>query len=161
VTGPEIRRLITEIQAELSELAKVKAVLDEANTKLAKRTPDFLELSGIALNLHAFYNGIENLFRRVALELGEGLPTGSDWHLQLLRNMALEIPQVRPKVIAPETRSKLDEYLRFRHLVRHTYGHELDWVRIRGLLDNLSAAYADFVRDVGEFLRFLEAMAEE
>jgi hypothetical protein len=160
MTGPEIRRLITEIQAELSELAKVKAVLDEANAQFAERIPDFLELSGIALNLHAFYNGIENLFRRIALELGEGVPTGSDWPLRLLRNMALEIPQVRPRVITPETHSKLDDYLRFRHLVRYTYGHELDWVRIRSLMDNLGATYADFVRDVGEFLRFLEAMAE-
>lgn len=160
MTGPEIRRLITEIQAELSELAKVKAVLDEADAQFVERTPDFLELSGIALNLRAFYNGIENLFRRVALELGEGLPTGSGWHSQLLRNMALEIPRVRPGVITQETHSKLDEYLRFRHLVRYTYGHELDWGRIRGLLDDLGIAYADFVRDVGEFVRFLEAMAE-
>ncbi len=161
MTGSEIRRLTIEIQSELSELAKVKAVLDEADAQCAERTPDFLELSGIALNLHAFYNGAENLFRRVALELGEGLPTGGGWHSQLLRNMALEIPQLRPRVITQETRSKLDEYLRFRHLVRHAYGHELDWGRIRGLLDNLGAAYADFVEDVGEFLHFLEAMAEE
>lgn len=161
MTGQEIRRLITEIQAELSELARVKAVLDEAGAQFADRTPDFLELSGIALNLHAFYNGIENLLRRVALELGEGVPTGSGWHSQLLRTMSLEIPQVRPRVITQETRGKLDEYLRFRHLVRHTYGHELDWGRIRSLLDNLGTAYADFVRDVGEFLNFLEAMAEE
>lgn len=160
MTGLEIRRLITEIQAELSELAKVKAVLDEADAQFANRTPDFLELSGIALSLHDFYNGIENLFRRIALELGEGVPTGSGWHSQLLKNMALDIPQVRPRVITQETRSKLDEYLRFRHLVRHTYSHELDWKRIRGLLDNLGTVYAEFVSDVEEFLRFLEAMAE-
>ena len=32
---------------------------------------------------------------------------------------------------------------------------------VEARLDNLGAAYADFVRDVGEFLRFLEVMAEE
>ena len=52
MTGSEIRRLTTEIQADLSELGKIKAVLDEADAQCAERTPDFLELSGIALNLH-------------------------------------------------------------------------------------------------------------
>ena len=156
----EFRRLIVEIQDELSELAKVKAVLDEAQARFAERIPNPLELSGIALNLHDFYNGIENLFRRVALGLGEGLPTGSDWHSRLLKNMALQIPQVRPRVIAEGTQRKLEEFLRFRHLVRHAYGHDLKWGEVRDRLSSFGSAYTDLVEEVEEFLGFLEAMAE-
>ena len=156
----EIRRLIIEIQDELSELAKGKAVLDEAQAQFAERIPNPLELSGIALHLHDFYNGVENLFRRVALGLGEGLPTGSDWHSRLLKNMALPIPQVRPRVIAEETQRELEEFVRFRHLVRHTYGHDLKWGEVRDRLNSLGSAYAHFVENVEEFLSFLEAMAE-
>lgn len=156
----EIRRLIIEIRDELSALAKVKAVLDEAQAQFAKRPPNPLEMGGIALNLHDFYNGVENLLRRVALGLGEGLPIGSDWHSRLLKNMALPIPQVRPKVIAEETQKELEEFLRFRHLVRHTYGHDLKWAEVRNRLNSLGPVYKDFVEDIEEFLSFLEAMTE-
>lgn len=156
----KVRRLITELRDELAELAKVKAILDEAQAQFAERTPNPLELSGIALNLHDFYNGVENLFRRVALGLGEGLPIGSDWHSRLLRNMALQIPQVRPRVITEETQRKLEEFLRFRHLVRHTYGHDLKWAEVRNRLNSLGPAYTDFIEDAEGFLSFLEAMAE-
>lgn len=160
MTELEIRRLITEIRDELSALAKVKALLEEAHARFAACTPEPLALGGIALTLHTFYNGVENLFRRIALELGEGLPGGEDWHSQLLRNMALEIPRVRPRVISEETRDRLEEFLRFRHLVCHTYGHELQWQRIRDLLDSFAPAYTGFVKDTEEFLHFLEAIAE-
>ncbi|MDH7486698.1 MAG: hypothetical protein QHJ81_10540 [Anaerolineae bacterium] len=161
MTELEIRRLISEIRDELSALAKVRALLEEAHKRFAEHAPGSLELGGIALHLHAFYNGVENIFRRVALELGEGLPGGEDWHSQLLRNMAMEIPRVRPRVISEETRDRLEEFLRFRHVVRHAYGHELKWRWLQELLDGFGPAYTGFVEDSEEFLRFLEVMAEE
>ena len=74
--------------------------------------------------------------------------------------MALEIPQLRPRVISEETLDRLEEFLRFRHLVRHAYGHELRWHRMQDLLSSFGPAYTELVRDVEEFLRFLEAMAD-
>jgi len=112
------------------------------------------------LSLHAFYSGIENLFRRVAQEMGEGLPRGNSWHSQLLRNMALEIPQVRPRVIREETRDRLEEFLRFRHVVRHAYGYELKWRRMWDLLDSSDPAYTEFVKGAEKFLCFLDDLAE-
>lgn len=160
MTELEIRRLVSEIQDELLALAKIKDLLDNAYARFIDHPPEPLELGGIALNLHAFYNGVENIFRRVALDLGEGLPGGEEWHSQLLKNMALEIPRLRPRLIRPETRDRLEEFLRFRHVVRHTYGHELKWQLIQDLLARFSPAYMAFVADSERFLQFLETMAE-
>jgi len=124
MTELEVHRLISEVRDELSSLAKVKALLEEAHAQFAERAPGPLEVRGIALSLHAFYSGIETLFQRVAQEMGKGLPRGHGWHSQLLRNMALEIHQVRPRVIKEETRHRLDEFLRFWPMVRHAHGHE-------------------------------------
>ena len=107
-----------------------------------------------------FYSGIENLFRRVAQEIGEGLPLGDSWHSQLLRNMALEIPQVQPKMIKKETRDRPEEFLRFQHVVRHAYGHELKRRRMRDLLDSFDPAHTNFVKDAEVFLCFLDDLAE-
>jgi hypothetical protein len=32
--------------------------------------------------LHEFYNGLERIFERIAIGLGEGLPRGARWHRQ-------------------------------------------------------------------------------
>jgi hypothetical protein len=139
----------------------VKNTLDVARADFAHLRPTLLEQGGVALNLHAFYNGVENILRRVALELGEGLPGGDDWHARLLRNMTLDIPGLRPPLIGTETRNALEELLRFRHVVRHAYGHDLDWIRVEDLLNRSSNAYDLFVADTMQFVRFLEEMATD
>ncbi len=161
MTRTETRRLLVEIRDELAELSHLKETLDAARSDFARHTPDTLEQGGIALALHDFYNGVENVFRRIALELGEGVPGGDDWHVRLLRNMALQLPDVRPPVIQAETRLALEEFLRFRHIVRHTYGHGLEWERVSALLDRFEDTYAAFIADVKGFIVFLEAMAAE
>ena len=69
--------------------------------------------------------------------------------------MAQAVPDVRPEVISPETAAALDEFRKFRHLVRNVYTAHLDPKKMRGLLIALPslwerlkvelAAFADFV----------------
>jgi len=63
-------------------------------------------------------------------------------------------------VIKEETRDRLEEFLRFRHVVRHAYDHELKWQRMRDLLDSFDPAYTEFVKDAEKFLCFLDDLAE-
>ena len=49
---------------------------------------------------------------------------GKQWHRDLLIQMSLDISQTRPKIISQETVTNLDEYRRFRHVVRNVYGNE-------------------------------------
>jgi hypothetical protein len=42
--------------------------------KCAVTPPDRIEVSALGAMLQGFYNGVENIFKRVALELGEDLP---------------------------------------------------------------------------------------
>jgi hypothetical protein len=54
--------------------------------KCLKIKPDHIELSALAAMLHAFYTGIENILKRVSVELDGNPPTGEFWHRQLLDN---------------------------------------------------------------------------
>ena len=85
--------------------------------KCAASPPDRIELSALAAMLHGFYGGIENLFKRVAIELGEELPQGAGWHKALLASMTRPGPQ-RPAVITPTMAQALMGYLEFRHFFR-------------------------------------------
>jgi len=57
------------------------------------------------------------------------------WHLLLLEQMTKEVPGIGPAVIATETGTSLDEYHRFRHVVRNVYTHRLDPAKLGKLVN--------------------------
>ena len=57
--------------------------------------------------------GLEHLFEKIAALVDESIPTGSNWHQELLRQMNIEVPGVRPAVISAELRTALEEYRGF------------------------------------------------
>lgn len=161
MTRVQIERLAAEIENELAYLERIKAQVEEARARFGDIEPDSFGIQGVALGLHDFYNAGENIFKRIASELGEGLPQGGEWHAILLRNMTLRVPTLRPPVIRDATASMLDEFRRFRHRVRHAYGFTLRWSTLCGLLADFDEAYQSLVADVRQFVIFLKAMAEE
>jgi hypothetical protein len=78
-------------------------------------------LDSLVHNLENFYMGIEDIFKRIAIFTGEGIPEGPRWHSVLIKGMARDILGVRPHVLEQETKNLLDEYRKFRHLVRNIY----------------------------------------
>lgn len=126
----KLRGQIAVIQEELRELIEFhRELLDTCQT----REPAGIELSALAAFLHSLYSGIENLFRRIAIEVDGGLPEGGDWHRRLLRSMA-EPHAGRPTVISEELHNRLLAYLEFRHLFRNIYLFRLEWERMADLV---------------------------
>jgi hypothetical protein len=144
------------------ELAAFDSIVAEARTcldDLSAREPSYLELRGAGDIAHDYYNAIEHFFERVAVELNGGLPAGRDWHATLLARMARELPGVRPAVISSETRTRLDELLRFRHLFRHRYGFDLVWPKVRPLLETIRANSERLRGELSTFIRALTDLA--
>lgn len=104
-------------------------------------------VSGLALHLHSFYTGAERIFYDIARGFDDEVPTGSDWHRQLLEQMTVEIPQARPPVLFEQTRLELDEFRRFRHVVRSNYAYKLDPQRIVALAQKLPALFQHLTQD--------------
>ena len=152
-------RLAASLRDELARIERVVAEAAAAASRFAQDEPTRLELRGIGDVLHDFYTGAERVFEKIAPELNGGVPAGPAWHRELLQNMTVEIPGVRPRVIAPATARLLDEFLRFRHLFRSVYGFELEWVRLRPLLDRVPPGWKALRRDLETFVAFLEAAA--
>jgi hypothetical protein len=96
-------------------------------------------LNSVALNLHSFYNGLERVMELVALEIDGGTLGGEAWHAELLRQVAMEVPSVRPAMVSPDSSQQLDEYRKFRHRVRNTYATQLDPARMEYLIEDLPA----------------------
>lgn len=150
-----LRRIITEIQDERKKL--IDLFLEWEKHRFRDWT-DTILLRGKASIFHDFYCGAENIFRRIAPELNGGLPDGPAWHKRLLRNMSLQIPEVRPAVISAATLRLLDEFLDFRHKFRHIYGFDLDFQKLDNLERIYPEAHKKVTEDVDRFLSFLEGL---
>lgn len=65
--------------------------------------------------------------------------------------MSAALPSLRPVVIQPTTRQWLDEYRRFRHVVRNVYSFDLQPDRVLALAENLSHYFNIFKQDFDAF----------
>jgi hypothetical protein len=145
--------LIGRIRQQLIDL---ESSVKRAKTlmKKALSTGDDGYWDGVALNLHSFYTGAENIFKDIAKTIDGELPQGSDWHKKLLLQMACEIPETRKSVIGSETRHCLEEYRAFRHIVRSVYTFKLDFERIKRFCDELESCYKALCSDLEKFNNF-------
>ena len=105
-----LRRLAAEVTAELASLEQIAQELAGAPSRA-----DAYSLRARGSILHDFPSGVERIFVHIAGELNGGVPQAERWHQELLGDMVLEIPKVRPAVIDADLATALGEYLRFRH----------------------------------------------
>lgn len=117
-------------------------------------------MDSVALNLHSFYSGLEKVFELIARYVDQDLPSGPTWHQNLLQIVGSEKEGVRPAVIGPEHVVSLDEYRRFRHLVRNVYTTRLQPDRIAGLVNALPGLWSGLRAELLAFADFLELLAE-
>ncbi|MFP3998343.1 MAG: hypothetical protein ACLFNW_02120 [Desulfobacterales bacterium] len=124
----------------------------------ARQTGDDGYLDGVALNLHSFYAGMESCFEDIARTVDGGLPSGANWHQDLLQQMTADMKDFRPPVIHRETRDCLDEYRAFRHLVRNIYTFNLKPARLKTLGDKAYTCFAAVRQDMDAFIDFLRKL---
>jgi hypothetical protein len=89
--------------------------------------------AAVGYHLHNLYNALENTFDQISRSFENHVKDFSRWHQELLGKMFLDISPVRPAVLPRETHSLLHELRGFRHFFRHSYGLELDPVRLQRL----------------------------
>lgn len=81
---------------------------------------------------------------------------GCTWRWRPAFITKLSLTRLRPALRAPETGRRLDEYLRFGHVVRNVYAFERDPEWLVGLADRLRPALTGVRGELLEFAFFLE-----
>lgn len=146
------------------ELTLLKTMVEQCERAMERSTQNpadrDLYMAAVALHLHDFYGGIERVMEIIAGDIDGNVPTGRAWHRDLLTQMTLDLSDIRPAVLAPETVRALDEYLRFRHVVRNVYAFQFEMEKLMPLVDQLRAMYERLCVDFEGFARFLHRMSE-
>jgi predicted nucleotidyltransferase len=141
----QIALAMEEIEQLFSGYADVLARALQGNPNLADKTV-------VASMLHAFYNDLENIFLAVAKRYDQQLPTGDQWHKELLWQMTLQTPK-RTRIISAELAQTLEDYLKFRHFFRHVYLLRLDWSQMEKLVMSLSTIWAQTKTELNAFVQ--------
>jgi len=144
-------KLPKQISVEIEQLKTLLRAYEALLGKCSREKPDVIERSALAAMLHSFYTGIENIFKRVAVEIDGEPPTGDFWHRQLLDRMACP-RRDRPAVISKALKDKLRTYLEFRHVFRHAYTFELRWEKMAEIVLGCEETLTQFESEIIIFL---------
>ena len=153
--------LTAEIEEALTVIDGLVREAEEALSIFDTRYPSPLEIRGAADLLHDFYTAVEDIFERIAEEVNGGIPHGEHSHRDLLKQMSLDVPGLRPPVLSVSLREQLGEYLRFRHLFRHAYSYQLEWERVKSLLKRVPEMVMELSGALRRFTDFLRQLGEE
>jgi hypothetical protein len=141
-----------KIEHEISRIDKsldsVKPLLDLCKL----REPDIIEMTAAAQVLHSFYNGIESILILLFKYMNEKLSNDLKWHKTLFE-MSFGINSKNIKIIREDIKKKLEKYLLFRHLIRHSYGSELDWNEMGPLVKEIVNIWEIIKTDFETFIK--------
>jgi len=149
--------LAGRIRKELDDLERLVSRATRAMNTAQKNPQDTdLYIDSASLNLHDVYSGFERVFKQIAATVDGNVPASVEWHKELLEQMGLDLPKVRPPVLTSASIHHLDEYLRFRHIVRNVYTFSFDPERIGRLVKELTPIYTQVRDELSAFAGFLE-----
>ena len=149
--------LIQRISDEQNKIEETIGKISERLEKIKTAPAEYREEieTTIAKNLADCYRGIENIFRRIALDVDLRMPDGSRWHKELLTQMAE--PQVeRQPVISKETFEILEELLEFRHVFNNIYGEELVYKQTERNAKQIDKLFNSLSKELDAFIVYLE-----
>ena len=149
--------LIQRISDEQNKIEETIGKISERLEKIKTAPAEYREEieTTIAKNLADCYRGIENIFRRIALDVDLHMPDGSRWHKELLTQMAE--PQVeRQPVISKETFEILEELLEFRHVFNNIYGEELVYKQTERNAKQIDKLFNSLSKELDAFIVYLE-----
>ena len=157
---PGYQVLAARIRDELEDLERSVRRAERAWQAAARADADQdMYIDSAALNLHSFYAGLERLFEAIALQLDGSLPKSEAWHRDLLDQMTMNLPGLRPPVVSAAAAQALDEFRRFRHVVRNVYAEHLDPQRVGDLVEKLPPLWTQLKTELTGFAEFLEGVS--
>jgi hypothetical protein len=129
------------IQQQLQDLAlEYHYTIEQAELARSSAIEAYWIAAGFGLQ--GFYTGLEKIFEQIARVVDQSVVMPSDrWHQELLEQMKIAVPTIRPAVIDSDLYQQLKAYLGFRHVVRNNYTHRLDPRLIQANVDSLEECY--------------------
>lgn len=141
-----------QVNFKLNDIDRLFSEYELIFEKIKVEEPDLFDMTILGSVLHSFYNGLENIFEIIAKNIDNNVPSGNKSHQELLHQMASE-NGFRHEVISEDLYLKLREYATFRHFYRHAYSFQLNWEKMKPLVDNINSVWKETKNTMLSFLK--------
>lgn len=149
----KIEELREEVAIELelieSVLREIASLRDDVNS----REPTVREKTAAAAFLAQFYGGIENILKRISRFHNISIPTGDTWHIDMFKRFCAPGYKTLPILFDEPLASAMAPFRKFRHVVYHGYGFQLDWDRMKEGITSVDTVYVKFKERLLEYLQ--------
>ncbi len=136
MTADELK---ADLAVEFDALRQVASELEALRRDVAGRDPTVRERTAAAAFLAQFYSGFESILKRLSRFHRVELPAGENWHLDLFKRFCPPPQPPLPLLFDEALARRLGPFRRFRHVVHHGYGFQIEWDRMREGLDQVDA----------------------
>lgn len=131
-----------------AEFENIDAVVSELFSFVSTEKSEYSipDLAAIATFIHNFYNGIENILKRVVSFKQLEIKDSPTWHKDLLKTAS------DAGIISSELYGTLSDYLSFRHFFVHAYSFTLKWEELRPIVDKTTTTLENFKSAIYNFI---------
>ncbi|OIP31776.1 MAG: hypothetical protein AUK23_06060 [Deltaproteobacteria bacterium CG2_30_43_15] len=84
------------------------------------------------------------------------LPTGEVWHIDLFKRFCSPPYKSLPVLFDETLALAMSSFRKFRHVVYHGYGFQMDWSRMQEALDSIDDVFNRFKTRLQDYLQVLE-----
>ncbi len=147
------------IQRIFDEREKIEKTIERIGRALEKidvlpiDAREFIERA-LAADLAEVYTGFEKIFEQIAKKVDKYIPSGGQWHHNLLTQMAARRSE-RPPVVSAITQRRLMQLLKFRHKANNIYGDELVYDKVLTHAKRVSKLFENVSKELDAFTAFL------
>ncbi|MEK6699816.1 MAG: hypothetical protein AABZ10_12340 [Nitrospirota bacterium] len=151
-----VAELREEISIELELMEETVRELSALQRDAGAREPTVREKTAAAGFMAQFYGGVENILKRISRFHGVQIPTGDTWHIDLFKRFSTPSQQPLPVLFDNSLATGMAAFRKFRHVVHHGYGFQLDWSRMQEGMASIENIFMKFKSTVNEYLRSMK-----
>lgn len=146
-----------KIKVLIAFIHKQHKVIENLHLSITKvDLNDYNQQYVFALKTQQLYTAVEDLLKSTVVTFENNIDSPQSYHIELLKRMKLDIPDIRPAVISEPSFKILDKLRGFRHFIRHEYDYELDKDELLLLQNKITESFMSVSNDIDSFVIFLE-----
>jgi len=146
----EYKELYEDVQDEVRAIEETLERLYEIRNKFDPQVKDYCLEPAMGTYLMNFYNGVENILKRVSKEYYKTMPKGESWHRELLA-LSCSPPHGKTAIFSQSIAEKLHQYRNFRHRFVSGYGFQLRGEKMLELIDNIGPLWDEINKAIADF----------
>jgi len=147
----EYKELNEDVLDEVKAIEETLERLCGIRNQFDSKAKDYCLEPAMGTYLMNFYNGVENILKRVSKEYYQIMPKGESWHKELLV-LSCRPPKGKSAIFSQSIVEELNPYRNFRHRFVSGYGFQLKGEKMLGLIDNIRPLWDDIKKAITDFL---------